>query len=83
MSEKVTLGRRLLNGCPAIAARFGEVQTLVMLGLFYTLMIGPMWLISSVARRDLLHKRELGAAGTAWDDAESEIPDLERAGIQS
>ena len=36
-------------------------------------------IVTFVARRDLLHKRGLRATGSAWLDADSAAPDLERA----
>jgi hypothetical protein len=72
--------RRLYLGWLAIAARFGESQTLVVLGLVYALVIGPVALGLAAARRDLLHKRGLGGQGSAWSEADTESrPDLERA----
>lgn len=71
--------RRLLDGWNAIVGRFGFAQTLVMLGLFYALMIGPMAMLVSLARRDLLDRRGLRAPGSAWRDADSADADLERA----
>ena len=34
--------RKLLAGWTHIAGRFGAVQTLVMLGLFYVVLLGPV-----------------------------------------
>ena len=74
------LWRRLYDGWLAIAACFGEAQTLVILFLIYTVVIGPMAIGAAVARRDLLHKRGVGEAGSAWSEAQSvAAPDLERA----
>ncbi len=53
----------LLNGWAAIAARFGFVQTLVILALFYALLLGPVALVITLARRDFLAKRGLGSGG--------------------
>ena len=39
----VPVWRRLLDGWMAIAGRFGFVQTLVILALFYAVLIGPGW----------------------------------------
>ena len=75
--------RRLLNGWMAIAGRFGFVQTLVILGLFYVFLIGPIAMGAGLARRDLLGKRGLREAGTAWRDADSAKPDLERAKLST
>jgi hypothetical protein len=36
-----------------------------------------------LARRDLLERRGLRAGGTAWRDADSARPDLERARLAS
>jgi hypothetical protein len=72
------LARRLLAGWQEIAGRFGEVQTLVILCLFYALLIGPASMIGAVGRRDLLHKRGLHAAESAWNDADTSKPELER-----
>ena len=72
--------RRLYLGWLEVAARFGEAQTLVILFLVYTAVIGPMAIVVGLARRDLLHKRGLRAAGTAWNAADTvAAPDLERA----
>jgi hypothetical protein len=75
--------RRLLAGWMAITARFGFTQTLVILTLFYALLFGPVALALGLARRDLLGRRGLGAGGTAWSDADSAQPDLERARLAS
>ncbi len=74
-----TLRRRLLDGWNAIVARFGFAQTLVILALFYTLMIGPFAMVASLARRDLLDRRRLRVGGSAWRGTESAGADLERA----
>jgi hypothetical protein len=79
----VPLHRRLLAGWVAIAERFGFSQTLVILTLFYAILIGPVSLAARLARRDLLDKRGHGAPGTAWRDADSARPDLERARLLS
>ena len=71
--------RRLLDGWNAVVGRFGFVQTLVILALFYAVLIGPVALMAWLARRDLLDKRGLGKRGSAWQDADSAAPDLERA----
>ena len=71
--------RRLLDGWNTVVGRFGFVQTLVILALFYAVLIGPAALMAWLARRDLLDKRGLGSRGSAWRDADSAAPDLERA----
>ena len=75
--------RRLLAGWMAITARFGFTQTLVILSLFYALLIGPVALALGLARRDLLERRGLRAGGSAWHDADTAAPDLERARLAS
>ncbi len=80
---RVSPGRRLLNGWMAITGRFGFVQTLVILGLFYTFVIGPVAVGAALARRDLLGKRGLREGETAWRDADTAKPDLERAKLSS
>lgn len=75
----MNLLRSLYAGWLAIAGRFGAIQTLVLLGLFYASLIGPAWLGASVARRDLLDKRRHPGGETAWRDADTAAPDLERA----
>lgn len=78
-----TLGR-LRDGWMAIVVRFGEIQTLVILALFYTLLIGPLSLAAAAGRRDLLQKRTLDAkTPSAWDEADTAGVDLERARLQS
>ena len=78
-----SLGRRLLNGWMAIAGRFGFVQTMMLLALTYAFVIGPCGIGISIFRGDLLAKRGLGLKETAWQDSESEKPNLERAKLQS
>jgi hypothetical protein len=79
MSERLPLWRRLLNGWLEIAAHFGEVQTLVLLGLVYVFVIGPSAVIARLAGNDFLAKRRLREPGSAWSEAESTTLDLERA----
>jgi hypothetical protein len=75
---------RLGAGWMRIVARFGEVQTLVLLALFYAFLIGPASLISTAARKDMLHKRALSdAEPSAWAEADTAGHDLERAKLQS
>ncbi len=80
---KLSLARRLLNGWMAIAGRFGAVQTLMILVLTYAILIGPVGLGISIFRGDLLAKRGLKLAGSAWQDADTAEPDLERAKLLS
>ncbi len=75
--------RRLFAGWMVITARFGFCQTLVILTLFYGLLIGPMALVIALGRRDFLGKRGLSADGSAWLEADSAKPDLERAKLLS
>jgi hypothetical protein len=78
MSEaKKGLGRRLYEGWLVIAGHFGEVQTTVILFLSYVLAIGPVALV--MGRKDLLEKKALHENASAWKDADSTLPDLERA----
>ncbi len=82
MSAREPLWRRLLNGWLLIVARFGEVQTLVILGIFYALLIGPASLGARVGRADMLQKKPL-EAGSAWGEADTAGADLERSKLQS
>ena len=66
-------------GWLAIAARFGHVQTLVILAIFYAFILGPISLGIAISRGDLLTKRGLRASGSAWREADSVRPELERA----
>ncbi len=77
--EPVPVHRRLLNGWMAIVARFGFVQTLVILSIFYALLIGPVALLGVLTRRDLLDKRALRSDDSAWLEADTAVADLERA----
>ena len=79
MSERTSKAfhRRFYEAWLAIAGHFGEVQTTVILFFSYVFAIGPAAIV--MARKDLLHKKELGGDATAWTDAESTLPDLERA----
>ena len=53
-----------LTAWMAIAGRFGSVQTLLILALFYGMMIGPVSLGLWVARRDHLGKGGLRSGGS-------------------
>jgi len=73
------LGRRLYDGWMAITIRFGFVQTLVVLGIFYTAIIGPVSTGIQLFRGDLLDKRARREPGSVWREADSVKADLERA----
>jgi len=66
-----------------IAGRFGSVQTLMILALTYVLLIGPIGLALAIGRNDPLAKRGLKEAGSAWLDADTAKPNLERAKLLS
>ena len=72
-----SLARRLLEGWLAIAAHFGEVQTLVLLGLIYATVIGPASVVARGAGSDFLSKRGFGEKGSAWREADTRPPALE------
>jgi len=78
-----SLGRQLLDGWMVIAGRFGSVQTLMILVFMYVVLIGPVSLVLAIGRSDPLAKRGLRTAGSAWLDADSAKPDLERAKLLS
>jgi len=78
-----SLGRRLVNGWMVIAGRFGSVQTLMILTMTYVLLIGPVGLALAIGRNDPLGKRGLKAVESAWLDADTAKPDLERAKLLS
>ena len=83
MPGKTSVWRRLLNGWMAVAGRFGFVQTMMLLVLFYVFLIGTVGIVTALTRRDFLAKRGLGAEGSAWIEADTAEPDLERAKLQS
>ena len=85
MTDKRTpsLGRRLINGWMTIAGRFGSVQTLMILAMTYVLLIGPVGLALALGRSDPLAKRGLKAVESAWLDADTAKPNLERAKLLS
>jgi len=82
-TERLPVHKRLFQGWMLITARFGFVQTLVILALFYVFLIGPIALGSALGRADFLHKRGLRQGATAWNPADSAKPDLERAKLAS
>jgi hypothetical protein len=82
-AKSPTLGRRLLAGWMAIAGRFGSIQTLLILVVSYLLLIGPFAIAISIGRGDLLAKRGLKSLESAWRDADTAKPDLERAKLLS
>jgi hypothetical protein len=72
--------RRLYLGWLQLAAHFGEIQTVLIVCFVYLFVIGPMALLATIARQDLLAKRGFAAGASAWSDADSvSNPDLERA----
>jgi hypothetical protein len=81
--ESLPLRSRLFQGWMVITARFGFVQTLVILTLFYLLLIGPVALGSTLARKDFLTKRGLRQGTSAWNPADTAKPELERAKLAS
>ncbi len=78
-----SVGRRLLNGWMAIAGRFGSIQTLMILAFTYMLLIGPISIAIAIGRGDLLAKRGFKSLESAWQDADTAKPDLERAKLLS
>ena len=83
MGQQGSVGARLKDGWMGIIARFGASQTLVILGLTYLFVIGPVGLGGLLIGRDLLHKRWKRREASAWDEADSAKPDLERAKLLS
>ena len=81
--EQTPLWRRLLNGWMTIAARFGGVQTQLILVLFYVALIGPISILQALGRRDQLDKREMWKQETAWRNSDTGGTDLERAKLLS
>jgi hypothetical protein len=81
--ERLPLHRRLFRGWMLITARFGFVQTLVILALFYVFLIGPVAIGAALGRADFLSKRGLRQGASAWNSADSAKPDLERAKLAS
>jgi len=79
----MSVWRRLLEGWSAVVDRFGFAQTLVILALFYVALVGPAALTAWLARRDLLDKRGLRRRASAWGEADSAAPDLERAKLST
>ena len=77
--QRPSFPRRLLLGWLAIAAHFGEVQTLVLLGVIYAFVMGPAAVIARAAGRDFLAKRGLWTVGSTWLAADTSAPDLERS----
>ena len=81
--EPTPLYKRLFQGWMVITARFGFVQTLVILAFFYLFLIGPIALGSALGRADFLNKRGLRQGPSAWNESDSAKPDLERAKLAS
>ncbi len=74
------LGRQLYGGWMVIAAHFGEVQTLLIVCAVYVFVVGPVAVGAAAVRADLLGKRRVAGAESAWLAADSTArPDLERA----
>jgi len=79
----MSVWRRLYLGWLAIAARFGGIQTMVLLAFFYLFLVGPAAGISRLGGRDYLAKRHLDPAESAWREADTSPADLERAKLQT
>lgn len=79
MASNLPVHRRLYAGWMQIVGRFAYVQTLVILSIFYGLMVGPWGAGAALLRRDLLDKRGLRESGSAWREADTAKPDLDRA----
>jgi len=79
MTDNEPFWRRLQHGWLAIVARFGFVQTQLLLVLIYVFLIGPVGIVMMIGRSDQLSKRGIGAEGSAWNDADTAAPDLERS----
>jgi hypothetical protein len=77
MNDGASPWRRLLDGWMQIALRLGEAQTLVLLGLVYTVVIGPAALVARALGSDFLGKHGAREAGSAWREADSRPPSLE------
>jgi hypothetical protein len=72
--------RRLYHGGLQVAGHFGEIQTVLIVCFVYVFVLGPMAVLATIARQDLLAKRGFAASSSAWSDADSvSNPDLERA----
>jgi len=78
-AETRPLHRTLYEGWMRIVGRFAFVQTLVILSIFYALLIGPWGWGATLLRRDLLDKKALRGEGSAWREADSVKPSLERS----
>ena len=79
----MSVPRKLLNGWLVIAARFGAVQTLLLLAFFYGFLIGPGGIAMAIRRSDPLDRRGPDSGGSAWRDADTAGADLERAKLTS
>jgi hypothetical protein len=75
--------RQLYRGWMGIAGRFGGIQTMVLLAFFYVFLVGPVAGFSRLSGRDYLQRSPLDRQQSAWRDAESSPPDLERAKLQT
>ncbi len=79
----MSVPRKLLNGWLTISARFGAVQTLLLLACFYGCLIGPGGVAIAIRRSDPLDRRGPGPGGSAWRDADTAGAELERAKLTS
>jgi hypothetical protein len=70
--------RRALDGWLVIAARFGFVQTLVIVSIVYLLLLGPIGVVANLFGADFLNKKKLHEPGSAWSEADTSKPELER-----
>ena len=71
-------GKSLYRGWMAFARVLGIINTTIILVLVYILIIGPLWLVMTVARRDLLGRR-LHGGPSFWKTKEQRDDTLEGA----
>lgn len=76
----ISLLRRLWNSWKRVAAWIARVQTAIILGVIYVVVLGVIAMIAKLVRRDLLHKR-LSFTSSYWitrEAASRELEDFQR-----
>jgi len=69
--------KHIYQGWNEFARGFASIQNMVILSLVYILLLGPIWLLVRLFKKDLLASKTL-KANSFWIEREGETPELER-----
>lgn len=69
--------KHIYQGWKHFALRLASIQNKVILSLVYILLLGPIWLLSRLFRKDLLNSNQ-PKANSFWIEREREKTEMER-----